>query len=191
VSRALLVSFWTNFLAELPDKTMFATIVLASRHRRPMAVLVGVNVAFIAHAVLAVAVGEALRALPVEPVRWAVAAVFFIGGVVMLRGESEDDDVVSTRQANGALAVAVAAGLVILLAEFGDFTQLATVGVAASYGFPVAVAVGSIAAHVVVAGLAVAAGERLQRRLPVQVIQRAAGALFIVLSVATAATVIW
>ena len=36
-----LVAFGVVFLAELPDKTMFATIVLTTRYRRPIAVVIG------------------------------------------------------------------------------------------------------------------------------------------------------
>ena len=64
VLQAFLVAFGVVFLAELPDKTMFATIVLATRYRRPLAVVIGVNLAMAFHSVLAVAVGEALRHLP-------------------------------------------------------------------------------------------------------------------------------
>ena len=49
------------FLGELPDKTMFATLVLASRGR-PLAVWAGAAVAFGVHVVIAVAVGSALFA---------------------------------------------------------------------------------------------------------------------------------
>ncbi len=82
--QAFLVAFGVVFLAELPDKTMFATIVLATRYRRPVAVVVGVTLAMIFHSVLAVAVGEALRHLPRLPTQLAVAAVFLVGGVLLL-----------------------------------------------------------------------------------------------------------
>ena len=76
--------------------------------------------------------------------------------------------------------------VVIGIAEFGDFTQLATVGIVADRGYPLAVAAGSLVAHIVVAMLAVLAGRWLERRLPVRTIQRGAGVLFIVFGVVTA-----
>ena len=86
VLQAFLVAFGVVFLAELPDKTMFATIVLATRYRRPVAVVVGVTVAMAFHSILAVVVGEALRQLPHAPVQIAVAAFFVVGGILLLRG---------------------------------------------------------------------------------------------------------
>jgi len=52
VLQAFLVAFGVVFLAELPDKTMFATIVLATRYRRPVAVVVGVTLAMAFHSVV-------------------------------------------------------------------------------------------------------------------------------------------
>ena len=89
---AFLVAFGVVFLAELPDKTMFATIVLAAKYRRPWAMVIGVTIAMALHAVLAVAVGEALRHLPRLPTQLAVAAIFAGGGVLLLRGDLDDDE---------------------------------------------------------------------------------------------------
>jgi putative Ca2+/H+ antiporter (TMEM165/GDT1 family) len=176
------------FVAELPDKTMFATIVLTARYRRPWAVFIGVNLAMVAHAVLAAAVGETLRRLPDRPVQLAVAAMFLIGGWLMLR--DHDDPAAGPRVADAATAggVIAASAMLVGLAEFGDFTQLATIGVVAKYGYPVAAAAGSVVAHAAVAGLAVAAGSWLQRRMPVGVITRVAAVLFIVFGVLTVVT---
>jgi len=185
VLQAFLVAFGVVFLAELPDKTMFATIVLATRYRRPVAVVVGVTVAMAFHSILAVAVGEALRQLPHAPVQFAVAAFFVVGGILLLRGGGGEGEV-DTSPVHSAWGVIGRTAIVIGVAEFGDFTQLATVGIAANRGYPLAVAAGSLVAHIIVATLAVLAGRWLERRLPVRTIQRAAGVLFIVFGVVTA-----
>ena len=80
--------------------------------------------------------------------------------------------------------------LIIGIAEFGDFTQLATVGIVADRGYPVAVAAGSLGAHIVVAILAVLAGTWLRRRLPVSTVRRSAGVLFLVFGVIAAISAI-
>jgi putative Ca2+/H+ antiporter (TMEM165/GDT1 family) len=138
------------------------------------------------HAVLAVAVGEALRRLPQTPTELGVAAMFMIGGVLLLRGDDDDDVDIDAAPVHSVWGVIGRSALIIGLAEFGDFTQLATIGITADRGYPAAVAAGSIAAHVVVAVLAVLAGRWLERRLPVRTVQSAAGALFIVFGLLTA-----
>ena len=44
---AFLTAFGAVFLAELPDKTMFASVVLTTRYKRPLAVWTGAAAAFI------------------------------------------------------------------------------------------------------------------------------------------------
>jgi putative Ca2+/H+ antiporter (TMEM165/GDT1 family) len=190
VLQAFLVAFGVVFLAELPDKTMFATIVLSTRYRRPLAVVAGVTLAMVFHSALAVAVGEALRRLPRTPTQLGVAAVFLVGGIILLRGADDDDDEVRTEPVHSVWGVIGRSAVIIGVAEFGDFTQLATIGIVADRGYAVAVAAGSIAAHIVVAFIAVLAGRWLERRLPVRTVQRAAGALFLVFGVLTAVSAI-
>ena len=184
VLQAFLVAVGVVFLAELPDKTMFATIVLATRYRRPLAVVLGVTLAMAFHSVLAVAVGQALRNLPRAPTQLGVAALFIVGGV-LLRGGDDNDDV-EAAPVHGMWGVVGRTAVIIGIAEFGDFTQLATVGIVADRGYPVAVAAGSLVAHIVVATLAVWAGRWLELRLPVRTVQRAAGGLFVVFGLVTA-----
>jgi putative Ca2+/H+ antiporter (TMEM165/GDT1 family) len=190
VLQAFLVAFGVVFIAELPDKTMFATIVLSTRYRRPLAVVIGVTLAMVVHSVLAVAVGEALRRLPRTPIQLGVATLFLVGGVLLLRGDDDSDEEVIAAPVHSAWGVIGRSALVIGVAEFGDFTQLATIGIVANRGYPVAVAAGSVAAHVIVAVVAVLAGRWLERRLPVRTVQRCAGVLFIVFGLLTAVSAI-
>ena len=187
---AFLVAFGTVFLAELPDKTMVASLVLTTKFRRPFAVWVGVSGAFIVHVVLAVSIGSLLRRLPDTPVRLAVAVMFFIGGVLLLRGEKEevaDDTDVPTNISFRRVALTSAS--VVGLAEFGDLTQLATAGIATRYSAPVAVALGAWCALATVAALAVSAGSWIVQHVPLQVVQRVAGAVFIVFGLLTIASI--
>ena len=57
-------AFIAVFLAELPDKTMVATLVLTTRFKRPGYVWLGVSAAFLVHVVLAVVLGSLLATLP-------------------------------------------------------------------------------------------------------------------------------
>ena len=187
---AFLVAFGTVFLAELPDKTMVASLVLTTKFRRPFAVWVGVSGAFIVHVVLAVSIGSLLRRLPETPVKLAVAVMFFIGGVLLLRGgkeEATDDRDVPTNISFRRVALTSAS--VVGLAEFGDLTQLATAGIATRYSAPVAVALGAWCALATVAALAVTAGSWIVQHVPLQVVQRVAGAVFIVFGLLTIASI--
>lgn len=70
--------------------------------------------------------------------------------------------------------------LLIFLAEIGDKTQLAIVGLAAKEKMPLAVLLGAGAALVLATVLAVAFGEALARLIPLYYIRYLAGFVFIV-----------
>jgi putative Ca2+/H+ antiporter (TMEM165/GDT1 family) len=71
----------------------------------------------------------------------------------------------------------------IFLAELGDKTQLATLSLAAGSPSRWTVFLASSLALVATSAIAVVGGEALARVVPPNVIQRAAGALFVVLGV--------
>lgn len=184
---AFFVAFGTVFLAELPDKTMVASLVLTTRFRRPGAVWVGVSSAFVLHVVLAVSIGSLLKQLPDTPVKLAVALLFLVGGVLLLRGSAEEEDDSGEPAAQlPFLKVALTAASVVGLAEFGDLTQLATASIATQYSAPIAVALGAWCALASVAGLAVTAGSWIVQHVPLQLVQRIAGGVFLVFGVLTA-----
>ncbi|HQV57165.1 MAG TPA: TMEM165/GDT1 family protein [Ilumatobacteraceae bacterium] len=188
---AFFVAFGTVFLAELPDKTMFASLVLTTRYRRPLAVWTGVSAAFAGHVLLAVTLGSLLRRLPTTPVRLVVAALFIIGGLIMLRGGDDDEEVDADLPPEHSFGkVALTAASVVGLAEFGDLTQLATAGIATRYHAFVAVALGAWLALASVAALAVTAGRWIVKRVPLKTVQRVAGVLFIAFGLYTAITTI-
>ena len=90
VSLTLLAAvFGIVFVAELPDKTALASLVLGARYR-PGFVFVGVAAAFAVHVIIAVAAGSALSLAPHRIVEAIVAVLFLAGAVVMLRRGGAD-----------------------------------------------------------------------------------------------------
>ena len=145
-----------------------------------------VAAAFVLHVVLAVSIGSLLRQLPERPVQLVVAVLFLVGGVLLLRADDEDDEVAGGVPAASFRAVATTAASVVGLAEFGDLTQLATAGIATRYHAAVAVALGAWCALASVAALAVTAGSWIVRRVPLHLVRRVAGIVFLTFGVVTA-----
>jgi Ca2+/H+ antiporter, TMEM165/GDT1 family len=181
-------TFATIFVAELPDKTMMATIVLSARYKRPLAVWIGAAAALTTQMVIAVVAGHLLNLLPDRVVAVAVTVLFAVGAVVLWRS---NDDPVDELTAEGALGNAarlpgwrVSATVfgVVFLAEWGDLTQLATASLA-SRGEALSVFVGAAAAMVTVAAIGVVAGQSLLRVLPERVLRRVAALIFAALAV--------
>ena len=91
VNLSLLAAvFGITFVAELPDKTALASLVLGTRYR-PGAVFGGVAAAFALHVIIAVAAGSALSLAPHQIVEAVVAVLFLAGAVVMLRRGQRGD----------------------------------------------------------------------------------------------------
>ena len=177
-----LITYFTIFLAELPDKTMLATLMLSSKHKNRLAVWAGVSLGYTTHVVVAVLFGTALSKLPSQPIHVLVGLMFIMGGVLILRMRQAAEAVVDGAQPELRWARIVwLAASVILVAEFADMTQLATVGLAVRFEDPSAVAVAAALALISVSGLAVLAGSWIQQHVPLRVIQRVAGALFCVI----------
>jgi putative Ca2+/H+ antiporter (TMEM165/GDT1 family) len=177
-------TFGLVFAAELPDKTALASLILGSRYR-PIYVYAGVAAAFAVHVVLAIVAGSLLTLLPHRVLEIIVAALFAAGAVFLLRGRDEADDLAEARKETPPTfwRVASTSFLVILVAEFGDLTQIVIVNLAAKYHDPLSVGVGGLLALWAVAGLAIAGGRGLLRLIPVRVITLIGAAVMLVLAV--------
>jgi Ca2+/H+ antiporter, TMEM165/GDT1 family len=175
------IVFGTVFVAELPDNSGLASFVLGTRYR-PGWVLAGAAAAFAVHVVLAVTFGSLLGLLPHRIVQFAVAAVFLIGAVLVLRADDDDDEALRKASAAGFWAVATTSFAVILLAELGDLSDIMIANLAARYHDPVPVGIGSVLALWAVTALAITGGQRLSRILPVRWITRLAALVMVVLA---------
>ncbi|MEL6893966.1 MAG: TMEM165/GDT1 family protein [Actinomycetota bacterium] len=181
-------AFATVFLAELPDKTMVAVIVLVARFGRPGAVWIGATIAFAVHVTVAVTVGSVVGSLSPTAVGIAVFILFAVGSVAMLLAARRPIDLAdnSLQEPPTTARRAVVASLVFIgFAEWGDLTQLATAGLAARSDSPASVWLGALFALSAVAAIAATAGRKLVARVPVHRINLVAAALFAALAIWT------
>jgi putative Ca2+/H+ antiporter (TMEM165/GDT1 family) len=162
------------FLGELPDKTMFASLILSTRGR-PLIVWFGAAAAFAVHVVIAVTIGVALfHLLPQRALNAIVAAMFLAGAALALREagkEEREEEQLVEREVAAHHRVLVTSFLVIFLAEWGDLTQILTANLAAHYHSALSVAVGSVLALWAVAGIAVVGGQGLLRLIKVRTLR--------------------
>jgi putative Ca2+/H+ antiporter (TMEM165/GDT1 family) len=177
-----LTTFAVILLAELPDKTALASLVLGTRYR-PVPVLVGICAAFAVHVVLAVVAGSLLSLLPHRTLEIVVAAGFLAGAVLLLTGRKPAADAAEPGRRSERFWPAAWMGFaVILVAEFGDLTQVVIANLTARYSDPIAVGAGAVAAMWAVAAIAVIGGKALLRLVPVRLFTRAAAACMVALA---------
>ncbi len=183
------VAFGTVFVVELPDKTMLATLVLATRYRG-LFVWLGVGLAFTAQTLVAVLLGHAASFLPDDLVKGVAAAMFLVGAVVLFREgrshhqSSGEEFVTKAREVHGVRQV-LACFLVIFAAEWGDLSQLLTINLVLRYEEPLSVFAGALGALLTISGLAVLVGRQLLRWVPLHALHYVGAAVCVVLGALT------
>lgn len=179
------IVFGVIFISELPDKSLFASLVLGTRYRG-LYVWVGVAAAFLVHVVIAVAAGQVLTLLPHRLVEAIVAALFLAGAAFLLlsREEAQDSEgvaqgVAAARVVPSFRRVALTSFGVVFVGEWGDITQIVTANYAARYADPISVGLGAVLALWAVAGLAITAGSKLLDHVPMSVVRRVTGVILL------------
>ena len=186
--QLLATTFGLIFPVELPDKTFVAALVLSTRYR-PLAVWVGVGLAFAVQCLVAVTAGHAVSFLPDWIIQVVSTVLFAVGAVILFRAApTADDEEREQEEAYAAKATATQHGwravgasfLVLFAAEWGDLSQILTLNLAAKYGEPVPVFLGAWLALLTVSGLAVVGGRVLLRHLKLSVLHYLAGTVCLV-----------
>jgi Ca2+/H+ antiporter, TMEM165/GDT1 family len=190
----ILLSFILIFPVELPDKTFVAALVLSTRYP-PLAVWVGVGLAFCVQCIVAVTAGSLVSLFPHVIVEALSTAMFLIGAIILIRSaprateeEKETEKEIAARatvRATGFRATA-ASFLLIFAAEWGDLSQILTLNLVAKHGNPVSVFVGAWLALLAVSGLAVVSGRVLLRYLRLDLLHYVAATVCLGFAVAGA-----
>ena len=176
-------AFSLVFLAEFGDKSQLVCMTLAARYRA-LPVLLGAVTAFSVLNLLAVAVGSvAATWFPREIVLGVVALLFFWFGIQSFMAEDDEESGV---EGLSLKSVFLSALVMIFLAELGDKTQLAVMGLAGAEP-PVPVWIGATLALFMTSAVGVIAGRAFLRYVSIVWLHRMAGLLFIVFGVYAAA----
>ena len=184
--HTILYVFGIIFVAELPDKTALASLVLATKYKA-RDVIIGAWLAFLVQTAVAVLAGSVLQLLPAKPVHIAAGLGFLVFAVLAFRRKEAEEFVQEAAAVEAEQKRHVppwlASFLVVFAAEWGDLTQLATIALVARTGETAAVAIGATAALWAVTVLAALAGSQMSRFLTPQVLNTASGVLFAVIGV--------
>ncbi len=188
-AAVIATTFGVVFLAELPDKTALASLVLATRYRA-RDVFVGAAGGFAVQVVLALVAGELLSLLPHRALEAIVAALFLLGAVLIFRHGAQDEEAeaqaeeaaAKAKAGNGTWRAMLTSFTVITVAEFGDLTQIVTANLAAKFDW-LPVGIGAVVALWAVAALAILGGQTLLRFISLTWITRVAAAIMAALAV--------
>ncbi|KJY30644.1 MULTISPECIES: TMEM165/GDT1 family protein [Streptomyces] len=177
----LAIAFGVVFLAELPDKTALAGLMLGTRYRASY-VFAGVAAAFAVHVALAIAAGSVLTLLPHRLVQGVVGLLFLAGAAMLLFKKGDEEEEVKAPADQSFWKVSGAGFMLILVAEFGDLTQIMTANLAARYDNPLSVGLGAVLALWAVAGIGILGGRTLMKYVPLRLITKVAACVMLALA---------
>ena len=180
--EAFLVSTGVVALGEMGDKTQLLAMLLAVKFKRPLPIIAGILVATLANHGMAGAVGGVVaQALGPEVLRWVIGLSFLAMAGWMLIPDKFDADE-STLNRFGVFGTTV---VTFFLAEMGDKTQIATVALAARYTDVVAVVAGTTLGMMISDVPAVFLGDRIARKVSMNLLHAIAAVIFAALGLLT------
>jgi len=177
------VSLGLVALAEIGDKTNILAMVLATRYRQPLAIILGILVATLANHALASGVGAAVAAwIGAEAMRWILAVLFLAMAAWCLIPDKQEEGPKAVGKLGAFLATAVA----FFLVEMGDKTQLATMALAARFHSIAVVTAGTTAGMLLANVPAVLFGDAISRRVSLRLVRAVAAISFAILGALSA-----
>ncbi len=171
-----LSTFALIFVAELPDKTALAAMILASRHHA-FGVFIGCAAAFLIQNIVAVLFGSIFGLLPPHIVHMASGLLFLLfAGLMWFRKEEGKEKIED--HSKTFWQTATKAFLVIFIAEWGDLTQLAAATLVAKTQEPWTIFISATSALWCTSALAVIVGNHAQKKINAALLQKIAAILF-------------
>src|SRR5579859_3179797 len=165
------------------DKTQLLAFLLAARFKKPMPIIAGIFVATAVNHGIAGALGAWITtAVSPQVMRWVLGVSFLGMAVWTLIPDEIEKDEAHVAQRFGIFGATL---VTFFLAEMGDKTQLATVAMAAHYGTPLLVVIGTTLGMLIADVPAVFIGEKLATKIPMKLVHAIAATIFAVLGVAT------
>ncbi|MGF1687551.1 TMEM165/GDT1 family protein [Photobacterium japonica] len=177
----LAISITTVALAEIGDKTQLLSLLLASRYRKPVPIILAIFFATIANHALAAWLGVVVADyLTPDVLKWVLVVSFVaMAGWILIPDKLDDDETISSR------GPFIASFIAFFVAEIGDKTQVATTVLGARYHealvwVVLGTTIGMLLANVPV----VLIGKLSAERMPLALIRKVTAGLFLVLALA-------
>ena len=176
--EALFTSTAVVALAEIGDKTQLLAILLATRFKRPLPIILGILVATLANHALAALLGaQAAAFLDSDIFRYVIGASFVaMAAWTLIPDKFEDDD--APKSHAGAFMTTLVA---FFLVEMGDKTQVATIALGARFHDVFTVTADTTLGMMIANVPAIFLGHELLKRVDLNKVRMIAAALFLVI----------
>jgi putative Ca2+/H+ antiporter (TMEM165/GDT1 family) len=181
--EALLISTGVVALAEIGDKTQLLAFILAARFQKPVPIIAGILIATLFNHGIAGALGAWITTVvSPELLRWILGASFIGMAAWTLIPDKIEEEETQVAKHFGVFGATL---VTFFLAEMGDKTQVATVALAAHYGAPVLVVIGTTLGMLIADVPAVFVGNRFAAKIPMRLVHSIAAAIFAAMGLLT------
>jgi Ca2+/H+ antiporter, TMEM165/GDT1 family len=181
--EALYISTGVVALAEMGDKTQLLAFILAARFKKPVPIILGILCATLVNHGLAGALGAWITSvISPDTMRWVLGLSFIGMAIWTLIPDKIEEEETQVAQKLGVFGATL---VTFFLAEMGDKTQIATVALAAHYGAPLLVVIGTTLGMLIADIPAVFVGNKFAEKIPMKLVHSIAAGIFAVMGVLT------
>lgn len=174
--QAVLTSFFLVAASEMGDKTQLLAFALATRFKKPWAIMAGILTATLLNHGLASWSGAWISAHVSPSILKVTLAALFIGFGLWILIPDQDDNKERPSRFGPYLTTTGS----FFFAEMGDKTQLATIALGARFDSYFAVTLGTTMGMLFSDGIAVFLGEKFAEKIPLRYVRWGASGLFII-----------
>ena len=181
--EALYISTGVVALAEMGDKTQLLAFILAARFKKPVPIILGILCATLVNHGLAGALGSWITSvISPDTMRWVLGLSFIGMAIWTLIPDKIEEEETQVAQKMGVFGATL---VTFFLAEMGDKTQIATVALAAHYGAPLLVVIGTTLGMLIADVPAVFVGNKFAAKIPMKLVHSIAAGIFAVMGLLT------
>jgi Ca2+/H+ antiporter, TMEM165/GDT1 family len=164
--------------AELGDKTQISILLLSSKTKKHIELLLGIILAFVIVDGIAVLAGAWITTIvPIDILKLISGFIFILFGLIMLIKKDRED-----KEKTVDKNIFLTGFLLIMVTEWGDKTQIAAALFAINYN-PYLVFLGTILALTILSIIAIFLGKIISERINEKLITKIGGIAFIVLGI--------
>jgi Ca2+/H+ antiporter, TMEM165/GDT1 family len=181
--EAFFISTGVVALAEMGDKTQLLAFILAARFKKPLPIILGILFATVVNHGLAGALGAWITsAVSPDTMRWLLGLSFIGMAVWTLVPDKIEEEETQVAKRFGVFGATL---VTFFLAEMGDKTQIATIALAAHYGAPLLVVIGTTLGMLIADVPAVFVGNKFAEKIPMKLVHSIAAGIFAIMGVLT------
>lgn len=169
-------SYFLAFFSELGDKSQILSLVLAARFGKPFQIMAGITISTVLNCLLASYCGSFVKDhFPELALKLALACLFTCFGMWLLIPKKEPEK----KEEECQWGPLITSAMVFFFAEMGDKSQIATFSMGTKFDSPFIIAVGAALGMCTSDGIVIYFGQKFTDKVPILLLQRFAGILFI------------